>query len=217
MTWDPNNPLATDKIRAWPNAVTTKNWPQLETMIEADHQFNNTPAPNDNSGYHKVVRYVNQAGAIGDDTPAAAPVADTAELYTKSLVYRKEGGTGGTRQVLMQQPGNRAAAAEESAIGAAPIRAAAIIQGGGTIQGGAFNITSVAYTGVGNIYLITMTTAMPSTDYLVIATLKGGNQYFFTVTVVSTTQFRIALYNNAGANNLQTDFNVIVLGGWPTS
>lgn len=219
MTWDPTNPLASAKIRAWPGAVTTKNWPQLATMISADHQFNNTPAAGDNSGFHKVARWVLQAGVLGDNTPAVGTVTDTPLFYSKALTYRKQGGAASTRQVLMQQPGSRTSATEETAIGAAPIKAAASFDTGGNIVGAALNIDSVLYTAALNRYRVTMVAAVPmlSTDYIVVATKTGGtSQFISNVVKNSTTQFDIFVVNNDGDPNLTASCDFIVLGGWAT-
>ena len=215
MTWNANNPLSSDKIRAWPSAVTTSNWPQLETMISADHQFNATPAPNDNSGYHKVARWVNQAGVLGDNTPAVAPVANTSEFYTKTITYFQEGGTSaGTRQIPCIQPGNRASAAEESSL-AAPIRAAVSFNTASAILGQAYNVTDVSIVN-SQTFRITFDKPMPSVFYMVIATLNdtGTSVQSVKCTAKTTTTCDIGVANFDGVGSARQGLDVIIVGGF---
>lgn len=215
MTWNPNNPAASDKIRAWPNEVTTNNWPMLETMISEDHQFNNTPVPNDNSGYHKIVHYVNQAGDLGDNTPAVAPVANTAMEYTKTIDYFQEGGgVAGTREVPCWQPGNRAAATEEATL-AAPIRAAVSFNQLGAILGQAFNVTDVTLPSATTCTVV-FDKPMPSTNYLVIATLNqaSNSQQLVTVTSKTTTNVTLQTSVASGVGSGHGGLDVIIVGGW---
>lgn len=212
MAYDVNVPVATQSPTVFP-AQSVENFTRLKTLITADHQFNDAIAAND--GYHKVSRWVNQGGAIGDDTPAA--IASTAQVYTKTLTYRIEGGAGSTRQVVMQQPGDRTVAAEETALGAAPIRAAVSFNTAGVILGAAYNVTSVSYTAASNLYTITFTVAMPLTTYIVVAMKNSGSAQFLAVVNKTTTTFQIQGANNAGSLGLTSGCDLIVLGGWATS
>lgn len=215
MAYDSAIPVAGQSPGNFP-AQSQENFGVLKTIIEADHQFNATPAPNDNSGYHKVTRWVNTAGALGDNTPAA--IASTAQFYTKSLNYLKEGGTtASTREVLMQQPGTRASAAEETALGAAPICAAGRWNANSSIQGATFNVSDVSYTSVGSIYTVTMSNAMPNTNYIVIVSpraLAGVDDIIAAVVNNSVTSFDVIIRRGALANAITMACDFIVLGGW---
>lgn len=213
MTFNENTPHPSDKLRVFPGDVTTNMWPRLKTMINADHQFNNSAASND--GYHKVSRWVNQSGALGDNTPAN--IASTAQFYTKSLVYKKQTGDASTRQVLMMQPGGRTAATEEVALGAAPIRAAVSVTAGGQIEGSAFNVSSVAVAS--QAITITFVEAMPLTTYLVIATggVSSAARPVFLQTTAKTTATCTVQYIDPQGAGVTAPVDIIVLGGWATS
>ena len=106
MTFNPNLPLASDKLRVFPGDITTNNWPRLQTIISADHQFNNSAAAND--GWHKVIHMIEQ----GSDPTTAA---NTGGLYGKAvaganqLFYRKP-----SNSTIIQITGDTTAAASGS-------------------------------------------------------------------------------------------------------
>lgn len=58
MTFDPNIPLASNEPGIFP-AQSQTNFGRLQTLISADHQFNNSIAPND--GYHNLIHMTPQA------------------------------------------------------------------------------------------------------------------------------------------------------------
>jgi hypothetical protein len=212
MAYDNVIPVATQSPGVFP-AQSQENFTRLKTIIDADHQFNDAVASND--GYHVLSHWVNQGGSLGDDTPTG--IASTAQLYTKTLTYLKQAGAASTRQVLMQQPGDRTVPAEETAIGAAPIRAAVSFNTAGTILGAAFNVISVVYSlGTPASYAVTFDVAnpMPLATYLVIVSRNGGTCSFTTVVSKATTGFTIQAFNVAGTANLTAACDVIVLGGW---
>ena len=152
MTYNPNLPLASDKIRNFPADVTTNNWPRLQTIVSIDHQFNLAAATND--GYHKIVHYVTQAGAFGDGTPA--PIPDVGQLYTKTVVNTRH---------LFYMPGSATLPVrEEVSLSACYPRAYVNFDGTGglgaqTIRQG-FNVVSVTKTGTGE-YTINLSIPLP--------------------------------------------------------
>lgn len=212
MTYNPNLPLSSDKIRAFPGDVTTNNWPRLTANFGADHEFDNASAAT--QGYHTTAHWVKRAGAIGDGTPAQ--LANVAQLYTKSLEYRKAGNVvSSTRQVLMMQPGSGVANAEEVAIGAAPIRAAVSFDPAGNILGSAYNVSTVTFDGV-NRYTLNFVTPMPLNTYIVNAVISNpgtGAQVIYVFTK-NTTDVTLQTQLASGAFNVTGGLDVIVLGGW---
>jgi len=79
MTFDASTPLATDSPAFFP-AQNQANMAVLNTIIASDHQFNLTPAPGDDSGYHNLIHMTIQA-------PAGA-LANTGRFYVKSASGR---------------------------------------------------------------------------------------------------------------------------------
>lgn len=145
MSWDPNTPLPADKIRNFPGDITTNCWPRLQSMIQADHQFNNAAAAND--GYHKVIHFVNQMS-----TPVA--VAGSGELYTLTkdtteTLYFQEGGG---REIQITGPATTA--------GSSPYMT---LPGGYILQGGVSNISAMTTTAIsfgityGQVYSVQVT------------------------------------------------------------
>lgn len=83
MTFNQLLPLSTDKIRNFPGNVTTNNWPRIVANINADHLFQNTagitpPASIDQTGFHKVIRFITQTVDPGN-------LADSIQLYAKDF------------------------------------------------------------------------------------------------------------------------------------
>jgi len=149
MTFDPAVPLATESPAVFP-AQNQTNMAVLQTIIEADHQFNPTPIPNDNSGYHNLIHMTTQ-------TPSGA-LASTGRLYVKTssglvnLFYMDDAATSYQLTPTM------------------PIRAAVNFTGsavnGAQVLRSSYNVTSVSRTGLGS-YTVTFTTAMPNANYIV--------------------------------------------------
>lgn len=152
MTYNPNIPLPADKLRNFPGDITTNNWPRLQTLIGADHQFNTSAAAND--GYHKVIHFVNQGG-----TPAA--VAGSGELYTKTkdatqALFFQEGGA---REIQITGPA--------TTMGAIPYMT---LPGGYILQGGVSNVNPATTTTInfgityGAIYSVVCTPVRNSSN-----------------------------------------------------
>ncbi len=160
MSYNTNIPNATQSPSVFPGQATT-NWTRLKTLVNADHQFNDSAAAND--GYHKVVRWVNQAGALYDNTPT--PIAGVGQLYTKSVTT-----SAGTTEELCYHQGTGGAASNEVCLSLLPIRAYANFDGRGTngvaTLNSSFNITSITRTAAG-FYTIVFPTAMPSSNYII--------------------------------------------------
>lgn len=208
MTYNPNLPQASDKIRNFPADVTTNNWPRLQTIVSADHQFNLAAATND--GYHKIIHFVNQAGAFGDGTPV--PISGVAQLYTKTIVGE---------QHLFLMPGTASnAVTDEQPISPCVARAYVNFDGTGAVGNqalrSAFNVLTVNKTGTGR-YTISWAIAMPSSagvaQYcpLITGGRSSGPNVFGQVatgaynTNVTTTALNIEFYNDNGSH---VDVNV---------
>lgn len=203
MTFNPNTPQASDKIRNFPADVTTNQWPRLQTIIAADHQFNASAASND--GYHKIIRFVNQAGAFGDGTPA--PISGVSQLYTKTVVGE---------QHLFLMPGTATnAATDEQPISPCVARAYVNFDGTGGLGNqtlrSAFNVLTVVKTGTGR-YTVNFSIPMPSNagvaQYcpLITGGRSSGPNVFGQVTTgayntnVTTTGLNIEFYNDNGSH-----------------
>ncbi len=223
MTLYTNNlPLAADKIRNFPSDVSSKNWPYLTTSMGTDHNFTQDTATAED-GYHKIVHSVKQAGIIGDNTPAIPTVVTAAQLYTKTLTYKKQAGNASTREVYMQQPGSRAQALEETALGAAPIRAAVSITSGGQILGAAYNVSAVSSGGVQTV-VITFVENMPNDGspgtsafpYIVQATC-GASSLGGPAIPIIVSKLRASCsvqYVHPSGTAITAPIDIIVLGGW---
>lgn len=171
MTFNVSDPAPADKIRNWPSSVTTNEWPRLKAIIEADHTFNNAAggAP-DTSGWHKVVRWVNQAGAYGDNTPAPITTAPGfGQLYTKTF--------NGTQHLFYHQ-GTNGVAANEAPLSLWPVRAFALFDSTGAFIVGStsFNCgAAITKPGGTGVYRMTFDTAMPSAHYMPVITVQPTN------------------------------------------
>ncbi len=146
MTFDPSVPLNSDSPSIFP-AQNQTNMNRLQTIIEADHQFNLSADTND--GWHKLVHLIPQA-------PSGA-LAATGRLYVKSsggnvnLFYMDDAATPNEYQLT---PGM-------------PIRAAVNFNGiGGAVIRSQYNVSSVVRDNPGR-YTINFTNPMPDTNYIV--------------------------------------------------
>jgi hypothetical protein len=164
MSYTTNIPNATQSPSLFPGQATT-NWTRLKTLINADHQFNDSAASTD--GYHKIVRWVNQSGALYDNTPT--PIAGVGQLYTKSVTT-----SAGTSEQLCYHQGTGATASNENCLSLLPIRAYANFNGritnGVATLNSSFNITSITRTAAG-LYTVVFPTVMPSANYII--TING--------------------------------------------
>lgn len=181
MTWNPNTPLVSDKLRNFPGAVTTNCWPLLQTMIQTDHQFNNTPVLNDNSGYHTVIHFVNQAM-----TPTA--VVGTGELYTKTK--------DGTETLFFQEGRGR----EIQITGPATTGGSSsyvTLPGGYILQGGVSNVNLNSTTNISfgitytNVYSVQVTPVRNSSNVDIVYLVS-----------VSTTGFIVRNTSSAGITQI---------------
>lgn len=216
MTFNINDPAPSDKIRNWPSSVTTNEWPRLHDIIDADHNFQNTAGGTpDTSGWHKVVRWINQAGAWNDNTPT--PINDHGQLYTKTI--------SGTEHLLYHQ-GTGGNASNEAVLSLFPVRSAISFDNTATIINsstvwnatvskittGKFRITFVNPSA----FYIPIVSVMPNTDNgRCSAVIRGNAVYGNSVTA---TTLDILIYNNDTSPPLPTTDNftacfVAILGG----
>jgi hypothetical protein len=216
MTYTNTLPLTTDKIRNFPGDVSTNQWPRINTVVSADHQFNASAATND--GYHKVVHWIRQAGAFNDGTPAASALNNIGLTYTK----RQSNGaaTPTYREALFFKNGTASAADDgsviETQLTAAPIRAMIVFPGATPlVPTFAFNATA-ATTGTG-LYTITMGAGtVPSANYGIFVTgnrnASGTSGLTYSVrnqTVPTTTSFQIQCSDGSG--NLENPLTVMIM------
>lgn len=82
MSFDPIQPVPAQSPAVFPPANQT-NMQRLQALFSADHQFNLSAAAND--GWHKIIRWVSQAGSYGDGTPPTNP--STPLFYTKNIPF----------------------------------------------------------------------------------------------------------------------------------
>mgnify|MGYP001235011337 CR=1 FL=1 len=201
MTFNAAVPLNSDSPSIFPSQNQT-NMARLQTLLGADHQFNLSAAADD--GYHNLIHMSQQA-------PSGA-LAATGRYYAKSSAGRIHAfymdDTGAEYQVSPTMP-IRAAVnfAGNGGIGAAPIRSQ-------------FNISGVNHDATG-LYTITFSTAMPNTDYIVIATgMRTGssNAVFGCVTSdntytnsVSTALVKVSFFQEQGTPRDVVMGNVAIL------
>lgn len=145
MTYDPAVPQSSESPSVFPGQGQA-NFGRLKTIIEADHQFNNTAQAND--GYHNVIHETLQ-------TPSGV-LASTGRLYANTIAGR-------VHQFYMDDQGT-----SYQITPTLPIRAAVNFNGIPAIPTirSSYNVTSVTKNSTG-IYTITFTTAMPNTNYIV--------------------------------------------------
>jgi hypothetical protein len=175
------------------------NFTYLQTDIGTDHNFTTDPNA-DGDGYHTVIHYVNQSGALGGGTPA--PIMGVGQLYTKTITNES-----GAAEQLFYQQGTDATNATECCLTVVPIRASVSVNPAGAIQGTAFNAT-VAHTGTG-AYTVTFPNPLPSEFYQVSLSVSGGRGAFQvklanSITIATTTTAGVAQDNG---------FDLIAIGG----
>lgn len=203
MTFNVSDPAPSDKIRNWPSSVTTNEWPRLRDMIEADHVFNNAAggAP-DTSGWHKVVRWINQGAA-----PAA--ITSHGQLYTKTA----QGLSGTDGEHLAYLSGTNPATYPESILSLFPIRAAAIFDGGTlAFTGTPYNFNAVLSPSAG-VYTMAFTAALPSANYFVCAFQNGTVDRWAQFNSPTTAGFQIRSFGFGGGPANMTQCRVLVFGG----
>lgn len=144
MTFNASVPLNSDSPATFP-AQNQDNMTVLNTILASDHQFNNTPVPGDNSGWHNLIHLTQQA-------PSGA-LASTGRLYVKVS-------GGGTHLFYMDSSGS-----EYQISPGMPIRAAVNFEKSGAIRS-AYNVSSVTRNTTGS-YRVNFTTAMPDINYIV--------------------------------------------------
>lgn len=165
MTWDATKPANNESPALAPQQIRT-NWSRLQSIITADHLFSTTS--NASEGFHKLTRWVNQAGTLGDGNPA--PVAGTGQYYTKTVTTTGVmGSTAGDGEHMMFQRGTGGGSLQEACLTACPVRAAVNFLGrssnGTCTINWAFNVSSVTRTNEG-FYTATFTVNMPSIYYV---------------------------------------------------
>jgi len=184
MTFSTAVPAATDSPAIFP-AQNQTNMTRLQTIVQADHQFNLTAAAND--GYHNIIHLTSQS------TPVA--IGSTGQAYAKlsngrlHLSYTDEAGT--SYQITPTMP-IRAAVnfTGTGAVGACPLNSA-------------YNVTSVNKTATG-AYTITFTTAMPDNKYIVqLCGMRGAT----TSTCNGSIKGDTVLGNSMTTTTLKIQFN----------
>lgn len=165
MTYSTNVPNANQSPGSFPAQAST-NWTRLKALIGGDHLFNNTSDTDD--GYHKVVHWVNQSGALGDNDPA--PVAGVGQGYTKTLTTKGlPASTAGSGEHLMYQRGTDGSALQEASLSVCPVRAAANFVGrtsnGDCTLQWSYNVDTIARTAAGK-YRVNFEVDMPSSYYI---------------------------------------------------
>lgn len=215
MSYNTNVPDTSQSPANFPGQAAT-NWSRLKTLINADHQFNDSAAAND--GYHKVVHWVNQSGAFGDNTPA--PIAGVGQSYTKSVTTT--GTSGATTEHLMYHQGTGGLAANESCLSVCPVRAAINFDGVTMANTRwAFNCT-VVRNSAGN-YTLTFPTALPSANYIAIGSAgrQDGQNVSFSfqhapvayATGHTTTTFNFTTIAGEDTIANANVINVVIMGG----
>lgn len=190
-TYQPAVPQSGDSPSVFPGQGQG-NFGRLQTIVSADHQFNNTAAAND--GYHNLIHETLQA-------PSGA-LASTGRLFAKISAGR-------VQQFYMDDNANAYQITPTM-----PIRAAVNFNGiaGASIRS-QYNVASVTRTATGS-YTITFTNAMPDNNYIVQvtgmrdATTGGGGTvcYGFVTanatygTIVTTSSVKVQF--NGGGNSL---------------
>lgn len=203
MTYNVNDPLATDKIRNWPSSVTTNEWPRLKTIIEGDHQFNLSAATND--GYHKVVHSILQ----GSHPAGLGNILQTYNYSFNSDTYLF-GVTGSGKKYMLSFP----------------IRAAGLFNGAnGAILGVALNMAAATRTAVGKFtvnfdFTGTNTTAFAASNYIYMLSVERptvGSADVSTIECVArnNTTMLVECRQRTGGSNEYYDpvsFTAVILG-----
>lgn len=176
MTWNANKPANNESPALAPQQIRT-NWSRLQSIITADHLFSTTSDASE--GFHKLTRWVNQAGTLGDGNPA--PVPGTGQFYTKTVTTTGVmASTAGDGEHMMFQRGTGGGSLQEACLTACPVRAAVNFVGrttnGTCTINWAFNVSSVDRTAQGK-YTVNFSVNMPSIYYVpqVIAGRTGSD------------------------------------------
>lgn len=161
MTFDPSKPADNESPAIFP-AQNRSNMAVVESNFSSDHQFNNTPLPNDNSGYHTLIKSIPQN--------PSGNLANTGRSYCKSVHGRIErfymDDVGREYQITPTIPIRAAVNFYRSS----PPEVAPIV----TIRS-QFNVSSVTRGAVGD-YTIYFTEHMPDNNYIVMVTgMAFGN------------------------------------------
>jgi len=152
LTFNPNLPQVTDKLRQFPGDVTTNNWPRLTANFGANHIFNNSAASTD--GYHTIAFWSNQSGA-------QTALTGVGKLYTRTITGPN---TKATEQ-LCYIPGTNPVAGDfpEAVLSVMPVRSCVFFNGSGTaissynctvarIATGQYTVTIATLPGTMKIY-----------------------------------------------------------------
>lgn len=152
MTFSTNVPNAGQSPGVFP-AQNNTNFTRLQTIITADHVFNDTAAAND--GYHEQVTLVNRTDPAGANPIFYSKlVSATSTPYFWDGAFARPLAYGGFPQILASVNFNGTVTGVPN-----------IAQ---TIRGTAFNVASVTRVGTSTgRYLITFTNALPDTNYIV--------------------------------------------------
>lgn len=205
MTFNPNLPQVTDKLRQFPGDVTTNNWPRLTANFGANHIFNNSAASTD--GYHTIAFWSNQSGA-------QTALTGVGKLYTRTITGPN---TKATEQ-LCYIPGTNPVAGDfpEAVLSVMPLRSCVFINGAGVTQS-SYNCTA-ARVATGQ-YRVTITT-LPSTMkiYPMAIVYDTGGLFVCNINVgpafaAGNWTFTIATQKNGSATDPNGGVYIIVYGG----
>lgn len=194
MTFDAMIPLASDSPADFPGQ-SQANYKRLQTIIEKDHQFNLSTAPND--GYHNIINMTQQAPGAG--------VPATGQLYAKTagphvqLFYMDDNG-----RDYQVTPGIIAAVNFNGVPGTPTLRSA-------------LNVTSVDKNSEGK-YTVNFTTAIANNNYVAVVTgmRKDEKEVFSYIiagtygTNVTTSLIKIGFQSSGGSNRDVEMGNVII-------
>lgn len=178
MTFNAAVPLNSDSPSIFPTQ-NQSNMARLQTIVGADHQFNLSAAADD--GYHNLIHLTQQA--------PSGVLAATGRLYAKSSAGR-------IHAFYMDDTG-----AQYQVTPTLPIRASVNFVGNGGVGAcsirSQFNVSGVTKTATGK-YTVSFTTAMPDTNYIVLATgMRTGSDSVSDVCVTS---------DNTYGNSVSTSF-----------
>jgi len=135
MTWNPGYPQSSQSPALWPSQSQGNNG-RLETMFQAEHQFNNSAAAND--GVHKQMTTVSRAD------PTSLPSGTNGMIYEGNDTLPRF--YDGVSIFVMQ-----------------PVRAYLTWDNGGTLQGKNFNATISAPSS--GVYTVTFTNPLPTPNF----------------------------------------------------
>lgn len=186
--------------------------PAVTGVLPVDHRITGNDTLNPSDGFHNQVSFLNRS-APASLTNAINGQASNAILYTIN-----DGA--GLSQLHFYNGTNDFQITPFLALRASVNFSTTAINGAQTINGTAFNVTSVVRSTSGGvaIYTINFTTALPSANYLfsvsgstssLPGTLFGGP---YTTAGITTTSFQAAFFN---ANSAQdpTKASVMIFGG----